>query len=292
MDDSDHAKILSLPYDDSLQASNWSNGYVGIDILRWLTGRPIISTSVTLPPDGARLYYEIDQQTKSDMKSFSKVLEGLNIKYILLRNDASSHFRALGLSEIRSFLSKQENISLVASFGKLDLYQNANFMPLIYSSERLISVPDDGAFAFMVSRNFDASRDIITSISSNLARARTNVERPRNLAFSAVSPTEYLVEVKEATYPFVLVLAQTYDPNWKVVLNGIPISEGFHFKVNGYANGWLVNQTGSFGLTIQYVPQMFAYLGAWVSIIAVLTITIVLPLIVLRKPSARGRDVR
>lgn len=440
-----HYKILSLPMDGPLQASQW---YVGIDVLRWQTGIPTISTRVTLPSDTSLIYEKLNSLIyQSDTAMYSKILATLNVKYIVVRNDAVPGLGpGFNLTQIREFLKGQTNISFIKSFGKLDLYENLNFLPVIYAGERLIDLSPmksdieryDPVANFMLSEHFDPKRDIIiTSAPSNSLvfpeetdprvitddgqssfwRARAvgrppgfvgmpvlfddaetkvkdtdslkieipsgtaatvgvdheyepaenwsgkdfisfywhgantgirfyvkafsgdanfftnifidnfagwrqlifplgtftyltvgspnwnNITRieignesgmpsppytyhldriiadvypaivdmriPEGLTFYVINPTEYLVEVKQARGAFVLVVNQAFDPGWKLLINGEQVSENLHYEVNGYANAWYINQTGSFSIFIQYVPQKFVYVGAWISIISV-----------------------
>jgi arabinofuranan 3-O-arabinosyltransferase len=63
--------------------------------------------------------------------------------------------------------------------------------------------------------------------------------------------TEYNVQVHGATEPYLLVLNETYERGWR--LSGADGAR--HIRVNGYANGWVVDRTGSYSLTLSYAPQ-------------------------------------
>jgi len=77
------------------------------------------------------------------------------------------------------------------------------------------------------------------------------------LRYQEISPTDFRVEVANATAPFILVLSTTYG-GWS--LGG---ASAKHVLVYDYANGWIVNGTGSFTLEIHYAGE---WLVDWVLI--------------------------
>lgn len=74
---------------------------------------------------------------------------------------------------------------------------------------------------------------------------------------------------------------QDYDPNW-VLINGalsptraLGIIGAYpHFEADGYMNAWLVDRTGTYSLTIYYRPDIYAELGAIISCIAILMLSV------------------
>lgn len=80
------------------------------------------------------------------------------------------------------------------------------------------------------------------------------------------NPSDYRVAVSGAKGPFLLVLDETYDRDWH--LSGAPGSR--HIRVNGYANGWVVDRSGDFDLRIVHVSQAWVGMAWSVSGIALL----------------------
>jgi hypothetical protein len=78
-----------------------------------------------------------------------------------------------------------------------------------------------------------------------------------------INPTKYAVNIN-ATNPFILVLGQSYNPNWQVYIDGMP-SNFKHYQVNGYQNAWYINKTGEYAVTIEYWPQEIFYIGLAIS---------------------------
>ena len=115
-------------------------------------------------------------------------------------------------------------------------------------------------------------------VSSLLIRSATPgaaVGNPR-VAWSKLSPVRYTAAVKGAARPFVLVFGDTFNPGWQASIERSPVQHGTgwpsvvapvtdptkgrlletHFRVNGFANAWYVDQTGDFQIVLDYQPQV------------------------------------
>ena len=74
------------------------------------------------------------------------------------------------------------------------------------------------------------------------------------LVWSAKSPSEYLAELTDVSGTFLLVLADTYAPEW--IIEGLPTGwRAEHIMVDGYANGWRISGAGHAAITLRYGPQ-------------------------------------
>jgi len=83
-----------------------------------------------------------------------------------------------------------------------------------------------------------------------------------NISFQEVNPTQYLVQVN-AQEPFVLVFTSNYSPGWKAYVDGHELR---HFRVNFYANGYYVTETGKFNVVLRYTPQEAFTMGVMISL--------------------------
>jgi hypothetical protein len=94
---------------------------------------------------------------------------------------------------------------------------------------------------------------IINSTSTSIIENNILVP-PENFEWNELSPTSYFAHV-ESKGAFVLVFLESYDENWKVSVNGDPVSETNHHQVNAFANGWLINSTGELTISVQIEAQ-------------------------------------
>lgn len=128
--------------------------------------------------------------------------------------------------------------------------------------------------------------------------------------FKRINPTEYLIKVNNVRRDFFINLNEGFSHGWKIyplpyvkcqerifsnnnffsktlqILFLQPINEEYHFFVNGYANGWLINPSkitrlgrkyyckdkkGSIDIEFEviYRPQILIYLGTIISLITI-----------------------
>ncbi len=124
-----------------------------------------------------------------------------------------------------------------------------------------------------------------------IAPARKPAHEPNpapTIAFRQVNPARYIVNVRNATAPYFLVFAETFDDGWNAYLlsrpsvqpswyeqsallaglidggNRVELSE--HALVNGYANSWHVDKTGDYDILLEFVPQRLYEGGLLVSL--------------------------
>jgi hypothetical protein len=80
--------------------------------------------------------------------------------------------------------------------------------------------------------------------------------------YTKLSPTRRSVKVN-ATEPFMLSFAETYDPLWVAKVNG---NEYDSVPLYSVINGFWIEETGALDITIEYKPQRWFVWGAIISI--------------------------
>ncbi len=101
-----------------------------------------------------------------------------------------------------------------------------------------------------------------------------------DLKFRKINQTQYVVSVNNAGNSFFLNFGESFDRGWKVykvekdtdnfiklwkTFFNKSISEKNHLKINGYSNGWLVEEKGNYDLLVIFEPQKYFYVGLGVS---------------------------
>jgi hypothetical protein len=95
------------------------------------------------------------------------------------------------------------------------------------------------------------------------------------LSFKMINPAKFEVEIKGAKSLFPLIFSQTFDPYWKAKIllpNGKSylVDDKYHFKVNGFANSWYIDQKGDSKIVLFYLPQIYFYYGLIASGVCIL----------------------
>ena len=107
------------------------------------------------------------------------------------------------------------------------------------------------------SPGFDPHTTLIVanqSVESSLLSAGP-MTLPR-ISFTRLGSSEYEVQVRNASGPFVLNLGQTFDPSWIIRAQHGLLSSSEHFEGDLYLNSWLINPAEhNFSLELYYTPQ-------------------------------------
>ena len=74
-----------------------------------------------------------------------------------------------------------------------------------------------------------------------------------NVVYRELTPTNYEINVTNATAPFALLFKQNYNVGWELAYNNKILNT--HFEGDEYANAWLVNKTGNYTLHLFFAPQ-------------------------------------
>lgn len=104
----------------------------------------------------------------------------------------------------------------------------------------------------------------------------TNKHISPQITFEKINPTFYKVSIKDAVSPFILSFGQGFDEGWKLEAEDKKISRSRHFKINGYANSWLIEKEGDYTLFVRYAPQNIFYIGSIVSLITLFSFVLLL----------------
>jgi hypothetical protein len=101
--------------------------------------------------------------------------------------------------------------------------------------------------------------------------------------YKKINPTKHILNIKNATRPYMISFAESYDPLWRAYVNTDDNNsnnngnKSNNFMTNsiplyGVTNGFYVNKTGDYSLTIEYQPQKWFIQGATISIFSLVAI--------------------
>jgi hypothetical protein len=157
-------------------------------------------------------------------------------------------------------------------YGKLTIYQLPDPIPLVYSPFTIIASPYKNYtfLRYQVNDSFAIIDSEAWNLSSSINKAQ--------LTYEKINPTQYRVKVNSSE-PFFIVLSQNFDKNWNayVVKSNNREKISTHILVNGFANGWFINNSGSLEIIITYDLQepVENILNIWSVVLITLTVIVI-----------------
>ncbi len=102
--------------------------------------------------------------------------------------------------------------------------------------------------------------------------------------YKKISSTKYTINITNASKPYILSFAESFDPLW--IANAVsdstsnPDDKNNNFRTGSMAlysviNGFLINKTGSYILTIEYQPQKWLNDASVMSLVALIAMIII-----------------
>ncbi|MDI9644433.1 MAG: hypothetical protein QFX35_04345, partial [Candidatus Verstraetearchaeota archaeon] len=219
-----------------------------------------------------------DLEVLSEASGTSKLLGMMGIKHIVLEKTI-----VMGNKYGEPELNEDDAFVLVKDWGEVSLYENSRVVEKIYVADNLIvGRPESDssgsstdsmtetdpnytqrAVLWMVSALEGIAWDDVPRTAFVLSDpadhagtelSRLNLSMPSEFEWIKVNPTLYKATAN-ANGTFLLVFLESYSEDWRLYVNGDPVPDELHIKVNGFANGWIVKGTGDLELTLEYAPQ-------------------------------------
>jgi hypothetical protein len=223
---------------------------------------------------------------------FAEISGLLNVKYVVLMNDMSPS-RDYNPSGELAAARCISNLRWAANFDEIEILENGRVRPKVYGSLDVLVYEDvDSLFelAAKVERQglHDDSVYLRQDVAESLGYSHSVVESesflrrsdPADLALRVqrISGDEYFIEIGRDYGRIFIALGESFDSGWKLVPQNTGVQYNIvHVVVNGYANGWLIEQTYK-GDTFRlfYVGRDFALFGRAALFIETLLVGLVL----------------
>lgn len=268
--------------------------YRGTDVYAYLVDKSVFpggynSQNELFFPSSYGEYFGVansEQNTVSEnySDSYQNIFGVLGIKYVIVQGDSVVGTTSFSANAMVDNLNSNPEMKRVFSSGPSEVYENSNYVPLVYASN-LDIVPSNttaGIYSAISNSSFDIQNDSVydpasfdgySPIGKMVAYTVKPFSKPM-ISFNYSNPTYAVVHVSNATTPFYLVFRESYDPSWSAYYsNGTEISQSDHLLVNGFANAWYIDAKGSYTIHIYYTLQTYADI-AWIVSFAALFATI------------------
>jgi len=216
---------------------------------------------------------QVPYQNRLDFRSIDHLL----IAWVGQGN-APAALSVRGLSISQGSTESVIGIDLKTTFGQLVIYKlgEGYFAPPILVRSSFTTV-DDYIGLFNLLRGPYDPRNSLALITTQMDPALNGLLKALkpgsqpNIDTQKIDPTSYVVHIKNATSPFIVVLDAEFNSNWLASADGQEISQVRHFVANGYANAWYIEKSGSYDITFRYAGQRLFWYGTAFSLASLAT---------------------
>jgi hypothetical protein len=195
-----------------------------------------------------------------------QILNIYGIKYVIVFTDLDGRQEAEAEIILRR-INAQQDMYLVNQYGPYYVYRNAVFDS--DNASQFYASTMSAAQFYASTMSFAISNYTIQDLGNFLDVWRTEVEKFPNpdLEVMYQSPTRYLLRVNSTT-PFLLVFTESYDPFWKIKVDGSTFADPM--RVYYFLNGFAIDEPGQHIIELEYTPQTWLNIGVVVTVITLL----------------------
>jgi hypothetical protein len=194
------------------------------------------------------------------------ILNFYGIKYVIVYTDLVG-FPKVEAERIVRILALQEDMDFVNRFGPYFVFRNSVLAPdnaaQFYASTMSEAQLYDTAMSSAISNLTQYQLQAFLSI----LRTEAEESPQPDLEVLYRSPTQSLLRVNSTT-PFLLVFTETYDPLWKMKVDGSTFTDPM--QVYYFLNGFAIDEPGQHVIEIEYTPQTWFNIGVVVTVITLL----------------------
>lgn len=241
-------RYIGLPIKAEGITYNWEKGYTGVELNVALFSNSGIIHNTSVPYFD-QIVPEIEPLLLSD-KDFASFANSLNVRYLLLRFDIDYKERDMTDPKIleKRLIEREQNgeVKKVATFGKVSIWENLRWK--------------DNTF---------------------YAAIKTEEPLPQ-INYEKINTTRYIVHVKNAVKPFLLVFSELYNGAWRAAFPDGGILND-HSLVNAYGNGWTVDRQGDYDILVEFSPQKWMDMGGKISIAGYILIVFGLLILIIKQ---------
>jgi hypothetical protein len=195
-----------------------------------------------------------------------QILSIYGIKYVIVFTDLVG-FPKVEAERILRVMALQQDMNFVNQFGPYYVFRNS----VLASGNAAQFYASTMSAAQLYASTMSAAVSNYTSdeLQHFLSVLRTEAEKsPRpDLEVLYQSPTNSLLRVN-STRPFLLVFTETYDPLWKIKIDGSKFADPM--RVYYFLNGFDIDEPGQHIIEIEYTPQTWFNIGVVVTVITLL----------------------
>lgn len=274
----------------------WPNGYAGVESSEYLFDYPTIVKFYDANSFFAQLLIGLSYgRMESNVVGLAQVFSA---DVIVFRKDTdvlAFGERLDALDRSRKMINAS-NLSKIFDSQEVSLWSlpQEKIVPVIYTPSS-IKFGDSSAdlISLLENNQFDPKHQVF--ICTNKDKCKPGPQSkdvlqikidtvPERIEVNKISPSIYDIKVEKSRGRFVLVFNNSYHPGWTASIGNKSVPEDKHIIANGYANGFIIDDEGSFSVLLKFAPEEKIQRAYQISFLAmVLGVLVLLGIIIKNK---------
>lgn len=244
----------------------WEYGYKGAESSGYLFNHPVINTFFDANSFDGQLLIGFSNNELSNLTGIAQFFSADIIAY-RKDTDVSAFGYNLDALERSEKMISQANLSKIFDSKEFSLWSlpKEKKVPIIYTPQavRLGDSPAE-LISLLEENKFDPKTETFICIKQEKCKPYKKLPDqsiidigtiPEKVEVTKFSPVNYDIKVESSRGRFLLVFNNSYHPGWTALIDGKPISADKHIVANGYANGFIIDEIGTFNIQLQFAPE-------------------------------------
>lgn len=220
--------------------------------------------SPTLPTRARELIEDMSDGLDRGIIGVSKSLGLLSIRYVVI--DTKDH---IGIAPL---IERTEGIELDKQIGSIKIYRVNECQPYFYVADSVFPAHRNEKLSDILPHLESKHPVILYDGDWDFDTSKVNLSPKIRLNSTYLDDANYKLRI-ECDSSFLLVFTETYDAGW-TAQSGTKVYD--HFIANGYANGWVIEASGVFEVSVEFKPSVTLGYGGIISLMSLASIGIYL----------------
>lgn len=259
--------ILSIPVMGGASGFyKWQYGYKGVESSQYLFDYPVINIFYDATSFTGQLLIATSNNNLHNLIGLAQLFSADIVAY-RKDTDVSAFGYNLDTLERSEKMINESNLTKIFDSKEASLWSlpQEAVVPLIYIPQSIkFGESPKNLITLLENHQFDPRSQVFICTDrekcnpyvpgQDLSQIRIQAT-PEKIEFTKISPVNYGIKVINSKGKFLLVLNNAYHPGWIFLVNGEQIDSNKHIVANGYANGFLIDKTGSFNISLKFAPE-------------------------------------
>lgn len=273
--------ILSVPVMGGASGFyKWQYGYKGVEAGDYLFGHPVINIFYDATSFYGQILIGFSNGYLNNLVGIAQLFSADIVAYRKDTDTAAFGYNLDALERSERMIG-EANLSQIFDSKEFSLWSlpEERIVPIIYTPQKVTFGNSPAELISLLEENkFDPKTETFICVTQEKCKpykklpdqSMIEIETtPEKVEVTKLSPINYDIKVQNSQGRFLLIFNNNYHPGWIASIEEQSISTDKHFVANGYANGFVIDRTGNFDISLRFAPEEKIQKSYRVSLLAI-----------------------